>query len=89
MLIGVAAPTAWGLYRFNQILATLAHHQPTTAWLPMSPPRPSDTAPLSPAQYGSIFFITTIVCLAGAVIALFIGGRNARAEDVEELATAS
>jgi hypothetical protein len=32
-------------------------------------------------QYGSIFFITTIVCLVGAAIALFIGGRGARAVD--------
>jgi len=78
MLIGVAALTAWGLYRFNQILATL----PTST---------ADTLPAKIAaeaeryrtafamQYGSIFFITTIVCLAGAAFALLIGGRNARA----------
>jgi hypothetical protein len=36
-------------------------------------------------QYGSIFFITTIVCLAGAVFALFIGGRQTQADDVAEL----
>ena len=39
-------------------------------------------------QYGSIFFITTIVCLAGAAIALFIGGRNARAADESAQAVA-
>ena len=32
-------------------------------------------------QYGSIFFITTIVCLVGAAFALFIGGRQMHAED--------
>jgi hypothetical protein len=37
-------------------------------------------------QYGSIFFITTIVCLAGAVFALFIGGRQTHADDEAELA---
>ena len=29
-------------------------------------------------QYGSIFFITVIVCLVGAALALFIGGKQAR-----------
>jgi hypothetical protein len=31
-------------------------------------------------QYGSIFFITMIVCLAGAAIALFLGGRQDQAQ---------
>ena len=84
MLIGVAGLSAWGLYRFNQILATL-------------PSTPADTLAAKVAgeairyrtafamQYGSIFFITTIVCLAGAVFALFIGGRQTQADDVAEL----
>jgi MFS family permease len=80
MLIGVAALTAWGLYRFNQILATL-------------PAAKADTLPAKIAaeaeryraafamQYGSIFFITTIVCVVGAFFALFIGGRKAQAAE--------
>ena len=80
MLIGVAALSAWGLYRFNQILASL-------------PPSTGDSLAARVAaeaqryrtafamQYGSIFFITTIVCLVGAGIALFIGGRSVQAVD--------
>ena len=88
MLIGVAALTAWGLYRFNQILATL----PTTQADSLAAKVAAEAQRYRTAfamQYGSIFFITTIVCLTGAAIALFIGGRNARAEDAEELAAAA
>lgn len=85
MLIGVAALTAWGLYRFNQILATLpASSGDTLAAKVAAEAQRYRTA--FAMQYGSIFFITTIVCLAGAAIALFIGGRKAQAAD--ELAAA-
>jgi hypothetical protein len=88
MLIGVAGLSAWGLYRFNQILATLP-----------SPPADSLAAKIAgeavryrtafAMQYGSIFFITTIVCLAGAAFALFIGGRQAHAEDPADVAASA
>ena len=88
MLIGVAALTAWGLYRFNQILATLPATQADSLAAKVAAEAQRYRTAFA-MQYGSIFFITTIVCLAGAAIALFIGGRDARAEDVEELAAAA
>ncbi len=80
MLIGVAALTAWGLYRFNQIVATLpaATGDNLAARVAAEAQRYRTAFAM---QYGSIFYITTIVCLAGAVMALFIGGRKAQAVD--------
>ncbi|MGI9163165.1 MAG: MFS transporter [Mycobacterium sp.] len=81
MLIGVAALTAWGLYRFNQILATLPAVQADN--LPAKIAAEAERYRTAFAmQYGSIFFITTIVCLVGAFFALFIGGRNSHPDAV-------
>ncbi len=87
MLIGVAALSAWGLYRFNQILATLPAVQADSLAAKVSAEAQRYRTAFA-MQYGSIFFITTIVCLAGAAIALFIGGRNARAADESTQAVA-
>ena len=80
MLIGVAALTAWGLYRFNQILATLPASKGDTLAAKVAAEAERYRTAFA-MQYGSIFFITTIVCLAGAAIALFIGGRQVHADD--------
>ncbi len=86
MLVGVAALSAWGLYRFNQILATL--------------PKPKTTNPLAIAsavadnyrkafamQYGEMFGITAIICVVGALIGLLIASRHTHADDPAEPAT--
>jgi MFS family permease len=83
MLVGIAALSAWGLYRFNQILASLPN-----------PPAASLAAKLAAQaakyktafamQYGEMFGITAIVCVVGAVVALFISGRKEHAEEPEE-----
>ena len=82
MLIGVAALSAWGLYRFNQILATL----PTVGGDSLAARIAGEAQRYRTAfamQYGSIFFVTVIVCLVGAALALFIGGRQVHADDTE------
>ncbi len=90
MLIGVAALSAWGLYRFNQILATL----PSPGGNSLAAKIAGEAERYRTAfamQYGSIFFVTVIVCLVGAALALFIGGRQAHADsaDAESSLTAS
>ncbi|WP_319436374.1 MFS transporter [Mycobacterium sp. RTGN5] len=82
MLIGVAALSAWGLYRFNQILATL----PSPGGNSLAAKLAGEAVRYRTAfamQYGSIFFITVIVCLVGAALALFIGGKQAHADELE------
>ena len=77
MLVGVAALSAWGLYRVQQHLQVL-----------QSQHKPKSRSPLDIAmqlgenyrnayvmEYGEIFTITAIVCVVGAVLGLFIGGR--------------
>lgn len=83
MLIGIAALSAWGLYRFNQ------HYQN----LPAAEPGDSLAARLSAEadryreayvmQYSEIFLITAIVCVVGALLGLLIAGRHLFAEDPE------
>lgn len=82
MLIGIAALSAWGLYRFNQHLQSL----------PATPGADNLAARLAAEaaryreayvlQYGEIFGITAIVCVVGALLGLFISGRSAH-DDAE------
>ncbi|MGY4708649.1 MFS transporter [Mycolicibacterium sp. CBM1] len=89
MLIGVAALSAWGLYRFNQIIATLP--KPTGNLFEIATGLAANARTAYTMQYSSIFSITVIVCLAGAVLALFIGGKTIHAadDDAEESVAAS
>ena len=84
MLIGIAALTAWGLHRFQQLTADLV--QP----LPFGNVDPEEFAiQLSQyetalreallTEYKEIFLITAALCALGALIGLFLGPRPARA----------
>jgi MFS family permease len=88
MLVGVAALSAWGLYRFNQILASL----PATNATSLAAKLAGEAVRYRTAfamQYGEIFFITAIVCVVGAAIAVFIGGKNTQAIEPEGASTQS
>jgi MFS family permease len=80
MLIGVAALSAWGLYRFNQLLQTLpvASGNTLPEKLAAQADRYRDAYAL---QYGEIFKITVVICIVGAVLGLFIAGRHEHADD--------
>jgi len=96
MLIGIAALSAWGLYKFNQYLP-----EKLAALPPVSADTPggrllAEGARLREAtieayvmQYADIFTATWIVCLVGAVLGLLISGRDEHAEDPDDVAEAS
>ncbi|TGD90394.1 MFS transporter [Mycolicibacterium sp. CH28] len=81
MLIGVAALSAWGLYRFNQIIATLP--KPTGNLFEIATGVAENARKAYTMQYSSIFAITVVVCLAGAALALLIGGKQPHTDDAE------
>lgn len=86
MLVGVAALSAWGLYRFNQIMATLP--RPSGSVLEIATKLAENGRVAYTIQYGEIFFITALICLAGAVSALFIGGRSVSSDELSAEAPA-
>jgi MFS family permease len=80
MLIGIAALSAWGLYRFNQHLATL----PPSTGNTLAQRLAGEAHRVRQAyvlQYGEIFTITAIVCVVGAVLALLISARGEHADE--------
>ncbi|PXY19772.1 MFS transporter [Prauserella coralliicola] len=81
MLVGIAALSAWGLHRFHSMTASLD--------VPIRVLYPSDAAYETAlgdyvgavknallTQYTEIFLITSVVCAAGAALALLIGSRR-------------
>ena len=88
MLVGIAALSAWGLYRFNQILRSrCALPQPsaeTTSVAKLAAEAAQSTSTAFAMQYGEMFGITAIVCIVGAILALFISGRKEHAEEPDD-----
>lgn len=84
MLIGVAALSAWGLYRFNQIIAGLSAQIPPDATLLQ---RIAAQATLYlkafALMYGDIFAATVVICVVGALLGLLLGSRKEHAEEPE------
>jgi len=82
MLIGVAGLAAWGLHRFHTMTADL------NTPLPFGKPPEQVEREVAAyraavndallAQYNEVFLITAFVCVAGAVLAVFVSGRRAR-----------
>jgi MFS family permease len=81
MLVGIAALSAWGLYRYQQILQTLP--KPKGSPLDLAEHLATNYRHAFALEYGEIFTITAIVCVVGALLALFIGSRSKHAVEPE------
>lgn len=87
MLIGIAALSAWGLYKFNQYLPEKLAAIPTPD-LTTPGGKVAQLARLKEAtvaayvsQYGDIFTATWVVCIVGALLGLLISGRKEHADE--------
>ncbi|MGB3485321.1 MAG: MFS transporter [Mycobacterium sp.] len=83
MLVGVAALSAWGLYRFNQILASLPLEGGADNLAARIAAEATRYRQAFAMQYGEIFAITAVVCVVGAVIGLFIAAKDARPKNAD------
>jgi MFS family permease len=88
MLIGIAALSAWGLYRFNQYLqerlAALpapAADTPGGVLIAQGARLRTATIEAYTMQYGEIFGITAIVCVVGALLGLLISKHHEHADE--------
>ena len=83
MLIGMAALSAWGLYRFNQHVASMAAAT-SGAEMSMAERMTAQATRYREAyvaMYGDMFGVTAIVCAVGAVLGLLIAGRHMHADE--------
>ena len=83
MLLGIAALSAWGLYRFNQHLASLPASTGGDTLAERLSAEAGRVREAYALQYGEIFSITAIVCVVGAVLGLLISARDEYAEEPE------
>jgi MFS family permease len=84
MLIGLAALTAWGLYRFNQYLATLPFPPGADTLAERLAAESTRYRDAYVLQFGDIFLATVVVCVVGALLGLLIAGRHEHADDPGE-----
>lgn len=80
MLVGIAALSAWGLYRLNQYLQTMGTPQQCEGMNPLSAVACRYRAAYV-MQFGDILSVTALVCVVGAVLGLLIAGRHEHADD--------
>lgn len=81
MLIGIAALSAWGLYRLNQHLQTLPFPPGADTLAERLAAEADRYRAAYVLQYGDIFMVTVVVCIVGALLGLLISGRDEHADE--------
>src|SRR4029079_17575886 len=81
MLVGIAALSAWGLYRFNQHRQSLPRSQGGNTLAERLAAEAARYREAYVLQYGEIFVITAIVCAVGDILGLLSSGRHEHAAE--------
>ena len=77
MLIGVAALTTFGFYRLNSIMDSMPPIAPQGSFVETGLAVFRQTQEAYGRMFGEVFGVTAVICLVGAVIAVFVaGGRH-------------
>lgn len=82
MLVGIAALSAWGLYRLNQYMLTMGTPEECAGMNPILAVACRYKAAYV-MQFSDILTVTAIVCVVGAVLGLLIAAREEHAEEPE------
>lgn len=86
MLIGMAALGGWGIHRFHQIVTELTAQLPKAegkSLFELKEQLMGVTVQALNIEYSEIFRITSVICLAGAVIAIFVGSQRVSGDEAE------
>lgn len=87
MLIGVAALSAWGFYRVEEIFEKKLAQLPPATSADRGLARIAAQGQLKldayVEMYGGMFLITAVVCVVGALLGLLIAGRKEHADEPE------
>nr|WP_269432106.1 MFS transporter [Tsukamurella asaccharolytica] len=77
MLIGVAALTTFGFYRLNSIMDSMPPIVPQGSFVETGMAVFRQTQEAYGRMFGEVFGVTAVICLVGAVFAVFVaGGRH-------------
>lgn len=85
MLVGMAALSAWGLYRFNQHLTSLPGADSDSLAEKLAVQADNYRHAFA-MQYGEMFAVTAVVCVVGAALGLLIARHSEAGRDAEPVA---
>lgn len=80
MLIGVAALTTFGFYRLNAIMDSMPPIAPQGSFIETGLAVFRQTQEAYGRMFGEVFGVTAVICLVGAVIAVFVAGGRDQSE---------